>query len=85
VGGAVGLTRREDFSPRWLLTAAGLVLLNDFLLTRGYGVLPHLLPPTHWNWQGKVLALAATLVIAALPMFGCPSPLKRITGNDRPT
>src|SRR5204863_69998 len=25
---------------------------------------------TGWNWQGKVLALAATLAIAALPGFG---------------
>lgn len=70
VGGALGLTQREGFSPRWLLAAAGLVLLNDFLLTRGYGLLPHLIPPSDWNWQGKVLALAATLAVASLPLFG---------------
>lgn len=70
IGGAIGLLQRKCFSLRWLLVAAGLVLLNDFLLTRGYRLLPHLIPPTEWNWQGKVLALAATLVIASLPAFG---------------
>jgi membrane protease YdiL (CAAX protease family) len=69
-GGAIGFTSRGSFSPRWLLAAAGLVLLNDFLLVRGFGLLPHLLPPAHWNWQGKILALAATLAIASLPAFG---------------
>jgi membrane protease YdiL (CAAX protease family) len=69
-GGAIGLARRAEFSPVWLLAAAGLVLLNDFLLTRGHGLLPHLLPPAHWNWQGKILALAATLAIASLPAVG---------------
>ncbi|NKF20748.1 CPBP family intramembrane glutamic endopeptidase, BDIM_20840 family [Solimonas marina] len=69
-GFALGLTQRRHFSPRWLLIAATLVLVNDFLLTRGYGLLPHLLPPSEWNWQGKLLALAATLCIAALPGFG---------------
>jgi membrane protease YdiL (CAAX protease family) len=69
-GGAIGLAgRREAFSPRWLLAAAGLVLLNDALLTRLYGRLPDLIPG-HWNWDGKLLALLATLAVAALPTFG---------------
>lgn len=87
VGGVIGLTKRQDFSPGWLLAAAGLVLLNDFLLTRGHGVLPHLLPPTHWNWQGKALALAATLGIAALPAFGwkrCGLTLAQAPGSLMP-
>jgi hypothetical protein len=62
--------QRDTFSLRWLLAAAGLVLLNNFLLNRGYGLLPHLIPPSQWNWQGKLLALAATLAIASLPAFG---------------
>jgi hypothetical protein len=33
-------------------------------------LLPRLIPASHWNWQGKLLALAATLAIAALPAFG---------------
>jgi membrane protease YdiL (CAAX protease family) len=70
VGLAFGAIRRGCFSFRWLLVAAGLVLLNDFLLTRGYGLLPHLIPGAEWNWEGKLLALAATLIVAALPAFG---------------
>jgi membrane protease YdiL (CAAX protease family) len=70
VGTAIGIARPRSFSQRWLLVAAGLVVLNDFLLTRGYGLLPGLFPPSDWNWQGKLLALAATLIIAALPNFG---------------
>lgn len=69
-GGTIGLIRRDLFSFRWLLVAVGLVFLNDALLTRVYGLLPDLLPGSDWNWQGKGLALAATLVVASLPMFG---------------
>lgn len=69
VGGAVGVTRRHAFSLRWLLVAAALVGINDFLLTRGYGLLPNLFPSAEWNWQGKILALIATLAVAALPAF----------------
>jgi len=70
VGGAIGLLDRKHFSPRWLLVAALLVAVNDALLTRFYGVLPNLFAGASWNWQGKALALAATLAIAALPAFG---------------
>ncbi len=70
VGGMIGLADRKSFSPTWLLVAAGLVFVNDFLLSRGYGLLPHLIQPSQWNWQGKILALAATLAVAALPAFG---------------
>ena len=68
--GAIALVRPGQVSWRWLLVAAALVLLNDVLLTRGYGHLPDLLPVSDWNWQGKGLALLATLAIAALPGFG---------------
>jgi membrane protease YdiL (CAAX protease family) len=64
VGLALGLLDRKHFDPRWLLIAAGLVLLNDALLTRGYGLLPDYLPGA-LNWQGKLLALAGTLLFAA--------------------
>lgn len=70
VGGSIGLVDRERFAPRWLLVAALLVAINDALLTRGYGLLPNLMEGSDWNWQGKLLALAATLAIAALPAFG---------------
>lgn len=69
-GTAIGLARRDDFSLRWLGSAAALVLLNDLLLTRAYGLIPSVLPDSDWNWQGKILALIATLAIAALPAFG---------------
>lgn len=68
-GGLLGLRDRARFAPRWLAVAAGLVLLNDALLTRGWGTLPNLIPGG-WNWQGMALSLAATLAIAALPAFG---------------
>lgn len=69
-GALVGMRQRGAFSPRWLLISAGLVLLNDAMLTRCYGLLPDLLPGAAWNWQGKLMALAATLAIASRPGFG---------------
>ncbi|MBJ7440737.1 MAG: CPBP family intramembrane metalloprotease [Sphingopyxis sp.] len=69
-GTAVGLIRRDSFSLRWLLVAAALVFINDLLLTRAYGLIPSILPDSDWNWEGKILALIATLAIAALPVFG---------------
>ncbi|MDI1363266.1 MAG: CPBP family intramembrane metalloprotease [bacterium] len=69
-GGAIALLGgRQGVSFRWLLVAAGLVLLNDTLLTRVYRLVPDLIPGD-WNWQGKLTALLATLAIAALPAFG---------------
>lgn len=70
IGGLIGLVRRDRFSPPWLLASAALVLVNDALLTNGYGLIPSFLPSGDWNWQGKALALAATLAIASLPAFG---------------
>jgi len=69
LGTLVGCIDRQRFFPRWLLIAALLVAVNDALLTRAYKLLPDLIGG-EWNWQGKVLALAATLAIAALPVFG---------------
>ena len=70
VGGALGVLSPRAFSLRWLLVAATLVFVNDAMLTSGYGLIPNLLPDSDWNWQGKALALAATLLIVALPVFG---------------
>jgi membrane protease YdiL (CAAX protease family) len=69
LGTVIGLTDRQRFSPRWLVTAALLVAINDAFLTRFYGLLPDLIGG-EWNWLGKLLALAATVVIAASPVFG---------------
>ena len=68
-GALIGLVDRKQFNPVWLLVAALLVAVNDFLLTRGYGLLPRLIEG-EWNWQGKLLALLASVAIAALPVFG---------------
>lgn len=68
-GGALRLMGQR-VSVRWLLAAVALVVVNDVMLTRGYGLIPDLFPQGDWNWQGKILALAATLLIASLPAFG---------------
>ncbi len=69
-GGIIGLLRPNQFAPKWLISASGLVVLNDVMLTRAYGLVPRLLHDSDWNWQGKIVALAATLVVASLPLFG---------------
>ena len=69
VGTAIGLLDRKRFALRWLMVSALLVAINDVLLTRVYGTAPDLLAGSDLNWQGKVLAFAATLAIAAHPMF----------------
>lgn len=68
-GAIAGLTNRQKFAPRWLLVAALLVAINDVFLTNAYGLLPDMIGGNR-NWQGKLLALVATLAIAALPLFG---------------
>lgn len=69
LGVVLGCTDRKSFSLRWLLMAALLVAINDTLLTSGYGLLPDLFGGER-NWQGKLLALGATLAIAASSAFG---------------
>lgn len=69
LGTMIGYTDRRRFAPHWLGIAALLVTIDDALLTRCYGSLPDLIGGS-WNWQGKLLALAATLAIAASPAFG---------------
>lgn len=69
-GVALGLVLPGRMSLRWLLVAAGLVLLNDAMLTNGYGLFPSVLPDSDWNWQGKLLAFAASLAVVFSPGFG---------------
>jgi membrane protease YdiL (CAAX protease family) len=69
LGVAIGSFDRQRFVPRWLMFAGLLVAINDAFLTYAYGTLPDLIGGA-WNWQGKLLALGATLAIAALPGFG---------------
>lgn len=68
-GAMLGLADRRNFSVRWLGIAALLVAINDVLLTGCYGLLPDLIGGA-WNWQGKLMALAVTIAIAARPAFG---------------
>lgn len=70
IGFGLGLLARSNFSPSWLLGASALVAINDFLLTRGWGLLPDLAGDSNWNWMGKIIALVASLVIAAHPAIG---------------
>lgn len=70
LGGLIGLADRKNFSLRWLLIAALLVILNDAMLTRIYGSFPRLFSDLEWNWQGKLMALVASLVVASLGAFG---------------
>jgi CAAX protease family protein len=61
---------RRHFHAKWFIFALVLYVMNDALLTRGFWSLPNFLPDAAWNWQGKVLALVGTLIIASLPQFG---------------
>lgn len=70
VGGGLGLLLPGKTAWLWLLAAAGLVLVNDAMLTRVWGLIPDVIPRSDWNWQGKFMALAVTLAVASLPMFG---------------
>ncbi len=71
LAGAIhAIAQREGVSGRWLLVAAGLVLLNDALLTSAYGLLPTDFIEGDYNWQGKLLALVATLIVTRVSAFG---------------
>ena len=63
IGTLAGLLDRAAFRPRWLLLGGALIVLNDVALTNLYGLVPDVLGGA-WNWQGKLLALAATLAVA---------------------
>lgn len=70
VGGVlVGLVDRRRVEWRWLLVAVGLVVAYNFLLARGYGLVPRVVGGD-WNWQGMALAFIGTLALAALPGLG---------------
>lgn len=69
-GVALGWLLPGRLSLPWLLVAAGLVLLNDAMLTNGYGLFPDVLPNSDWNWQGKLLAFTASLAVVFSPGFG---------------
>lgn len=87
VGAGLGLADRKNFSPGWLAVATALVFANDAMLTRGYGLIADILPGSEWNWQGKLMALALSLALAALGIFGWRRSgltLRQRTGSLRP-
>lgn len=53
----------------WLATALLLMVAYDVLLTRGYGSIPLDFGASEWNWEGKALAAALSLGVAALLGF----------------
>jgi membrane protease YdiL (CAAX protease family) len=67
--GASALSRGRGVSWPWLAAAAAFLVLNDALLTNGWRLLPDMIGGD-WNWQGKLLALAGTLLVASLPGIG---------------
>jgi len=68
----------------WLAVAIGLVLLEDFLLTGCWTAVPQPESWGQWNWTGKALALAGSVLVATLPQFGlanCGLTLKQNKGS----
>ena len=67
----IGLADRRNFRFGWLAIAALLFAVNDIAVTRGLWFIPKVPGlDEEWNWSGKLIAIAVTLAIAALPMFG---------------
>lgn len=69
--GVVGaLAFRKSFRATWFVGGLVLYALYDFLLTRGFYLLPDPFPEASWNWAGKLMSLAGVLAICALPAIG---------------
>lgn len=61
---------RKSFSAKWFAAGLFLYVLYDFLLTRGFFLLPDLFPDATWNWTGKLMSIAGVLAVCAIPAFG---------------
>ena len=72
LGGIIGFFQRDQFNIKWFIVAVSLTFFNLFLNFRCFGMLPTGLnfEGAQWNWVGKALGLAGTLVIMSLPSFG---------------
>lgn len=70
LGGLGAVLFRRSFQWRWFAGALALYFLYDFLLTRGFYLIPSLPEGASWNWLGKAMSLAGMLAIAALPVMG---------------
>lgn len=83
VGALAGLTRAR-LDARWLAVSIALILIHDLLITRLFWQVPWAAIEGGWNWLGKLLGLAATLAVAALPTFGwrrCGITLRQAPGS----
>lgn len=78
-----GFTRAR-VNTRWLAASILLILIHDFMITRLFWQIPWAAVEGQWNWLGKLLGLATTLAIAALPVFGwgrCGITLRQAEGS----
>jgi CAAX protease family protein len=69
---------------RWLAAALLLVAVHEILVTRLLWQIPWTAAEGRWNWLGKLAALAASLAVAALPVFGwrrCGITLRQAPGS----
>jgi membrane protease YdiL (CAAX protease family) len=69
--GVTAVLRRKSPDWRYVAAAMGALALDLTLLFHGYGLIPHgsvipTPPNSTWNWEGKTLALTATLMLCAL-------------------
>lgn len=61
---------RKSFSAKWFAAGLFLYVFYDFLLTRGFFLLPDLFPDASWNWTGKLMSIAGVLAVCAIPASG---------------
>lgn len=61
---------RSGFRWKWLAAALALNLAYQALLTRGFWTIPDPFTGADWNWAGKLVAIAGTLIVMSLPAFG---------------
>lgn len=61
---------RKSFSAKWFAAGLFLYAFYDFLLTRGFYLVPDPFPEAAWNWAGKLMAVAGVLTVSAIPVFG---------------
>lgn len=60
----------RETRSEWLVIALGLILLEDFLITSCWTMVPQPESWGPWNWTGKALALAGSVCVATLGTFG---------------
>lgn len=64
MGLVAAIALRAKVKWGWFLGALALMVAYDALLTRGYGHIPLQFWPSDWNWEGKAMALALSLMVA---------------------